>query len=303
MSVEAGFTFKNGWFVSADEVASLPAQDHYNLGLDALNQRKWDEAAYQFKIVSVNFSTTPIGKESLYYLGVAYYYLNELDFSNDAFTTYLKSMNNPRFFKESIEYKFAIAEQFRFGAKRRFWGTKQLPKWACGLDLAIDIYDEVIMALPCHELAARSMFAKGMILWQLKDYSDSIDVYQTLTKKFPKHELAPESYLVMSRIYLEQSRIEFQNPDILAFAQINLRRFQQAFPREERLCEAEQIVREITEVYAKGFYDTGCFYERKDKPRASIIYYENVVKQFPDTSIAELCRERLEQLRPQYSPK
>lgn len=65
---------------------------------------------------------------------------------------------------------------------------------------------------------------------------------------------------------------------------------------EERLEEAENNVEEIKEIYARGLYDTGQFYERVKKPRASIIYYKNAIKQFPDTQIAQLCQERLEAL-------
>lgn len=294
----AGLAIKNGWFVDSDDIATSSAEAHYQTAIVSMNRGDWENAAAHFRIVWVNFPTTTIGQESSYYLGVSYYYLEELEHANEAFTQYLSTWNNPRFFEETIGYKFAIAERFRAGEKKRCFGSKQLPKWSCGLSLALNIYDEVIISLPCHELATQSLFAKGTLLWDMRDYRASIEVFQELTKRFPKHELAPESYLAISRIYLELCRIEFQNPDFLAFAQINLRKFQESFPRDERVCEAQGIVAEITEVYAKGFYDTGRFYERVEKPRASIIYYENAIRQFPDTSIAELCRCRLEKLCP-----
>lgn len=297
-NLHAAFTIKNGWIANGAEDATLPVQEHFSLGINALENKDWNEAAKQFRIITVNFPASPYGQEAHYYLGIAYGYLHEFDFANESFTKYLKVVNNPKFFQETIQFKFEIAENFKKGAKRRFFGTKQMPKWASGQSMALEIYDEVISAVPSHEIAAKALISKGNLLWSLKDYREAVDSFHMVIKRFPKHELAPECYLLITKVYLEQSRYEFQNPDILAFAQINLRKFKQDFPREERLIEAEADVLSIKEIYARGLYDTGQFYERIEHPRASIIYYQNAINQFPETVVANLCRKRLEILCP-----
>lgn len=296
--LQAAYTLKDGWFVNCDEVASVSPQEHFELGSQAIDACNWKEAARQFYIVSYNFPANPYGQEAFFYLGVAYFYLKEYDFANNAFSQYLKAHSNPRLFQEAVEYKYAIAERFKEGAKRRFFGTKKMPKWASGTSMALTIYDEVIAAVPCHEIAAQALVSKGMLLWQLKDYRQSVESFQMVIRRFPKHELAPECYVFISQVYLEQSWYEFQNPDVLAFAQINLRKFQQDFPREERLCEAQENVQQIKEIYARGLYDTGRFYERTCKWRAALIYYHNAIHQFPDTCVAQACQERILKLDP-----
>jgi outer membrane protein assembly factor BamD (BamD/ComL family) len=271
----------------------MSVQEHFETGMCAFDSGRWDEAVQNLIIVAVNFPESPYAQESHYFIGVAYFNLEEYDFANGAFTNYLRSKHNPRFFMETIQYKFEIAERLKNGAKRRFFGKKELPKWATGNDLAVQIYDEVAAALPCHEIAAQALFSKAHLLWSMKDYKEGVEAFRTITKRFPKNELAPESYLLINQIYLDQSRTEFQNPDILAFAQLNLRRFQHDFPREPRLSEAEAGVMEIKEVYARGLFDTAEFYGKIGKPMASAIYYQNAINQFPDTQIAELCRSRL----------
>lgn len=291
--LEAAYTLKDGCLVNSKEVATLSVQEHFDLGAQALDACDWNEALCQFTIVSCSFPSTPYGQEALFYIGISYYYLEEYDMANEAFSQYLKASSNPRLFQEAVEYKYSIAECFKNGAKRRFFGTKKLPKWASGTSMALTIYDEVIAAVPCNNIAAHALVSKGYLLWTIQDYRQAVDSFQMVIRRFPKHELAPECYLYISQVYLEQSRVEFQNPDLLAFAQINLRKFQQDFPREERLCEAEENVHQIKEIYACGLYDTGRFYERTCKWRAAIIYYHNAIHQFPDTSVAQLCKERI----------
>lgn len=295
--IEAGFVIKDGWIADADEIATLTVEEHYNLGVAAMEKCDWKEAAKQFRIVTANFPKTELGQDSFFYLGVAFHRLGEYDFANEAYSEYLKCHSNPQYFEEVITYKFDIANCFKHGARCHMFGTKHLPKWSSGRSTAIAIYDEIIAAVPCHELAAWSLFVKAQMLREDHQFRESIDVYQLLIRRFPKHELAPQSYLAISKIYIQQSTYEMQNPDLLAFSQINLRRFSQDFPRDERIKIVEQDVQNMKEIYAGSLYETGQFYERTKHQLASVIYYQNAIDQFPDTAVAELCRSRLEALK------
>ena len=296
--VEAGFVLKKGKFYDANLVATLPVQDHFELGMNALEQSDWKEASKQFRIVTGNFPKSTYAQDAFYYLGIAEFELEEYDFANEAFSDYLKAKNNPKHFQEAIEYKFKIAQNLASGCKRRFLGTRRLPKWASGRTLALKIYDEVIASLSSHELAAQALFAKGNLHWELQYYRPAIDDFQLLIKRFPKNELVPDAYVSISHIYLEMSAYELQNPDILNFAEMNLKKFRTAFPREERLGEVERDLEDIKETYALGLYETGRFYERTSKPTASLIYYKNTLKQFPNTEVAQSAKDRIQKLGP-----
>ena len=299
-SVEAGYSFKNGRLVDAATIPTMPAQDHFAVGLEAIQAQDWSMAAMQFNIVAVNFPATNYGKEAFFYLGAAYFYLKEYDFANEAFSRYLTVHTGPEFFQEAVEYKFCIAICLAKGEKRRCFGKKQLPKWACGKQMALQIYDEVIAAMPCQEIAARALVSKGRLLWKLKEYRGAVESFNLVIRRFPKHPLAPDSYVIISQIYLEQCCNEPRNPDILPLAQINMRRFARDFPREERLCEVESNLASLMEINARGLYHTGQFYERTEKCEAAVIYYKIAVHQFPETRIASKCRKRLYCLDPSF---
>lgn len=299
-TAHAGFTIHRGRIVDSCKAATMSVQQHFEAGACAYNARKWGESAQHFSIITYNFPTSPYGQEAFYFLGVSYFFLEEYDFANEAFTEYLKVQSNPRYFQSAVEFKFTIAEFLNAGAKCRPFCTKHFPKWLPGETLANKIYDEVIAAVPCHEIAAQALIAKGCLLWRWQDYRPAVEAFQMALRRFPKYERAPDCYLYIGKIYLEQSRWEFQNSDILAFSEINLKRFERDFPREDRLCEAEADVMAIKEIYAGGLYKTGRFYERTCNPRAAIIYYNDAIRQFPETCVAEYCRARMARLHPEY---
>lgn len=289
----AGYTFRKGKIIHTDLAPIYSAEGHFRKASEAFNAKDFREAAKQYKIVSYNFPNSSYGKEAQFYLGVSYFYDEEYDFANDALTAYINCDSSPKYFECAIEYKLEIARRFQSGAKKRFFGTRMLPKLAPARHLAVDVYNEVISALPCHELAAYALYLKGCLHAEDSSYKESVEAFQTLIRRFPKHELAPESYLCINKVYLTQSCYEFQNPDILALAEINARRFENDFPKEERVEEAKADVLAIKEMFAKGLYDTGQFYERKNRETASIIYYRTAILKFPETHFATRAQRRL----------
>lgn len=300
--LDAAFTIRNGKLTVAERsAASASLATLFADGLFYMEEKNWKAAAQQFEIVAANAPEVQIGQVSNFNLGVCYFELEEYEMANSAFTEYLKCSTNPQFFQRAVEYKYHIAEAFRNGAKRRPFGANQLPKLLAGTELAIEIYDEVIAAIPSGDLAASALYSKAWVMWGNRNYKGSIDSFQLLIKRFPKHELAPESYLMITQVYLDQCRSEFQNPDLLAFAEIALRKFKQDFPGDmRRLDQAEYNVLYIREQYAHGLYTTAQFYERTKNKEAALIYYQKAMTQFPDTIVAGRCRRKLEVLCPQF---
>ncbi len=279
-------------FASSQE-AEAYLMYHYNEACRYYNKHCWRRALNEFERVIYFGSSTLEAANAYYFLGVCLFEIEEYDFANEAFSNYLKSPGDPDFFEDVLQYKFCIAEHFKYGKKRRLLRSRYCPKWVKERLLALPIYDEIIIACPNHELAALSLYSKGCLLLSMKEYRESIEAFQMLIRRFAKHELAPQSYLNIAQAYCQQSRREFQNPDILALAEVNARRFRENFARDERVAIAEGYVHRIKEMYAKGLCDIGLFYERTRRPVAAVIYYQCAIQEFPDTRIADCCRERL----------
>lgn len=295
--VEAAYSLSQGRLISADEVATMSAEDHYAAGLTALEKEDWPEVVRQFRIIVVNFPKFVHVKESLYYLGVGYYYIGDFDFANQEFTQYLKVAGTSKHFEDVLKYKYAIAEQFKAGAKKHIFGSAKLPKWMPADQDAIEIFDEIAVALPGSDLAAKALLAKAELLDSLGDYDDSADAYQDVINRFPRTPFAVQGYVALAKLYLKEGTVESQNPDLLALARINLKRFQAEFPGDQQNTEVDKYYQELRELYANGLYETGQFYERLGKPWASVIYYLSAAKRFPNTDIAKRCQQRLDQLK------
>lgn len=260
------------------------------------DQRKWDEAIALYRKIIIEDPKYASTHETLYYLGIALFHLQEDDKANQALTNYLKATGNPAHFNEAIRYKFGIAERYREGIRRRLFGTKGLPKWANAHEDALTLYDEVTASLPNDEISAYALYAKGSLLHRMKDYKSSIEAFQTLILRFPKHELAAQAHYSIIAVYQHQAYKEFQNPDFLALAEIQLEQFCEDYPGEQLIEEAEAELSQIREIHAWGMYQTGCFFERTCHPQSAALYFANAINQFPETEVAQKSRKKLAKL-------
>ncbi len=291
--LQRGLWLKGMRVVDSSLIPQMSPLDHYKEGMSAFKEHHWDEARYHFRIITHNFSRSRWAPESYFRQGMSELFLGEFESANELLSHYLKSQGNPEYFTFAVEAKYHIAEQFRLGKKRRMFSQSYMPKLAGGEMQALDIYDEVTSLVPCERLAAKSYYSKGKLLEEISQIKEAVHSYQTVIRHFPKDELAISSYIAIAELYRRQSELEFQNPDLLELAKINSRRFEIDFPKDPRVGYVKALMLQTEEIHAHGLYETGRIYERKSLPDAAVVYYDSAMATYPDTKIAELCRNRL----------
>lgn len=292
------------WLISFQSVAAeypyikYDDKQCFEDGMKLFEEKQWRQASGRFYALEKMDAASPYMQEACFYQGLCQYYLHEYSEANMYMGRYLKGSSNPEYFRQAIEAKFNIAEQLRMGETKRMYDSKLLPKWAGGEMLAIEIYDEINATIPCDELAIRSLFSKGKLLFDISLFNDAVATLQTLIRRFPRNELAIESYILIEEIFAVQSKIEVQNTDILELARLNLKHFEQDYPKEERIAYAEKLVREIEITFAQSLFDVGQLYERKGQIDAACIYYFQAIRQFPQTDLAKESYQRIEAIAP-----
>ncbi|MBI3900887.1 MAG: outer membrane protein assembly factor BamD, partial [Chlamydiia bacterium] len=247
--------------------------------------------------ISAEYGKSPFAVEVPYIIGEAYFNLGKWELANENLSQYLSKASSPKHFEEAIHYKFLIAEKFREGAKKPLFGADWLPHLLSGNDDAIAIYDDVIAALPHHEIAAKALLGKAEIQAKDEDYKPSLETLDLLIRRFPKHDLAAQAFREKSQVYLMQLQDRNLDPALLDLAGLNLRKFRQAFPRESRIDEVEKDLEKMKELFAENLMVTGRFFEKTKKIPAAILYYSKVIAEYPDTEAAKEANLKLKKLQ------
>jgi outer membrane protein assembly factor BamD (BamD/ComL family) len=284
----------NGRYSDDKHAPLYTPKEHFESGHKLVVEKKWEEALANFLVITTHFPEVEVYPDALFFSGVCYYFMEDYQLANRQLSRYLEQKSKLKYFDKVFLYKYHIAEAFRMGAKKHLFNVEMLPRLAFAAQEAMDLYDEVISSLPHQELGAKALYGKAEVLLFQKEYKESIETLSTLIKRFPKDNLAPTSYLLISHIYLEESKKDAQNPDLLALAKINLKNFRRDFPGDEKISEVEGDISSMEEVLATSLFETGRFYEKKKKLKASKIYYEEALKRYPETASAEKCKGRLQ---------
>ena len=274
-----------------------PGATEFNQYLqEALADKDWWAVIDYADVLAYHFPTSPFVQETAYLMGFAFFQMGQYEHANESLSAYLTHSSQHSHFEEAIQMKFEIAEAFHKGKRKRLFGSHKMPAWLPAKEDAIAIYDEVISTVPHSELASKSLLAKADIQAELYDFKSSVETLSQLIRRFPKEEGAAEAYLQINKVYLSQCKNTSLDLDLLDLANVNLRKFRLAFPREPRLEEAEQILSETEELFAQNLYETGRFFERTGKPSASVLYYNKVVSKYPLTKAAASAKEKLDVL-------
>ncbi|KPK32515.1 MAG: hypothetical protein AMS24_04060 [Chlamydiae bacterium SM23_39] len=278
-------------------VLSADLQESYTEILTSLEQKNWKNVIDKSNLFLKDYKKSIFSEELYYYLGISNYHLNNLEKANINLSKYLTKKFSPKYYQEAFSYKFKIAKRYYKKDKKHLFGWKIMPKIISCNDDALKIFDEIIFALPYSELALKSFFYKGLLLFKIKEYDESINSFQELITKFPKSNYALESFLKISKIYLKKADPKHLDPNILSLANINLKKMEQAFPKEERLNVIRKDIQKIKEIFSKALFEIGNFYERTKKLDACKIYYKKIINTFPDTKTAKLAKRKLSKLK------
>jgi outer membrane protein assembly factor BamD (BamD/ComL family) len=308
LPIQAAYVFKNGSFTHVDRFSNLSFEEiSQNFG-KALEEKELGKASAAFALLSNNygnraFEVLKLQSSAYFFWGVSHYLNEEPELALKSFAKYFQGFDREalEFFKEGMGYKFAIAEGYRKGQKRRPFANKQFPRMLNGHTEAIELYDQILASLPNDELAAKALFSRGLILSQVELYSDSIDSFKTLIHSFPHTPLSILAFQEISKVYLEMSAQNAQNPYLLDLARLNIRRFEQYYPNDqESLQLLQNMAVSMEENFAAKLKSTAEFYERKKMPKAAVIYYHSSLANYPNTISAKACKERLIKLNDFY---
>lgn len=282
---------------SKEKSKPLTEIDYYNQILSYYENQKWEDVYFLCHVMQKQFAHSSYLPETYFYWGISSFYLKDYGKANECLSQYLKMSPTPKFFDQVLSYKFAIAELYREGERKHLLGWNKMPRWLPSEAEAIEIYDEVIASLPHHDLAAKSLYGKGVLLHYYDDYKQSVETLELLVQRFPKHHLSSQAFVEIGKVYLSQANNKQLDPTLIDQSEINLRKFHLAFPSDEKIEQVEKNHQKLKGAFADGLYEIGAYYKRASKNGAAKLYFEKIISDFPLTEAAKKSSADLKTLK------
>ncbi len=262
------------------------------------------EAAEKFRIASASWKDSAMEQDALYYEGESFFFANHYVQSNRAFEKLLALYSGTRYLDKAESRRFAIA-QYWLGLARDHkgdWVKIPIPKTdRPAMGLATEsrrILNRIRIDDPTGKLADDATMALGNAFFEAELYQEAADTYEDLRKAYPG---APN--LFQAHVFELKSRMKsyYGNSydlEPLQKADELLKQIVRQFPNEAQKEEAYlgQEARAIRSMLAERDFSLGEYYEKRGENRAASIMYEQVAKNYGDTTLGESVGERVASL-------
>ena len=259
-------------------------------------KKDWENALNSYRVTSRLWPNSPYVPQALFGTARAQ---EELGDFYKAFLTYEKLIEkypNDERFNEVLRRQYEIGNRFLKGERLKIWRIKTFPS----MDKTCEIYETIIKNGPYSEVAPMCRMKIGEARDKQKLHEEAVLSYQKVIDDYPDSPLAPEAYFHIGKsYYLQSDRAEYDqsaaNRAALAFTD-----FLSRYPKHENAKEAEDTLKKIQAEQARGLWQLAQYYDRKQhNPAAALVYYNDLIAKFPNSTYASQAKPRLEEIKKQ----
>lgn len=284
-----------GWVneSSGQTLAASDAKAALQIARNMEAKEAWDNAAAAYRTIVRRWPLSSAAGEAQFKLGFMLEKLAEFWPAYEAYQKVVDKYPGSQFFDLAIERQFSIGNLYLAGEPQRIWKIPLLPS----MEKTVEIFQNVIDNAPYGPYAAPAHFRIGLARENQKNWSKAIEAYTDLLDRYPRSDLADDAqYQIGYAWYQASSEPDYDQSaakkSIEAFQE-----FQVRYPNSEKIAQAENYIEELTERRVQGSYNIARFYEGQNNYKAAMIYYNEVIRQGPQSNQASKAKERLEILR------
>lgn len=245
-------------------------------------------ALEEFKKLIRHYPDAVETPEAQYYYGMC---LEELGKYYDAYQAYQKVISKYPFSSrtEDVLQKEYIVAQKLIDYRTIFVGINMT-----GENAALEVFRKVIENAPYGKYAAASQYKIGLTLKAKGYFDEAAKEFQKVVDVYPDSEWAEPAKFQIALCADKSSLDASYDQTMTAEAKDKFDEFVKAHPEADLSQEASERIDALREKEAESQYVVGQFYEKQKAASSAKIYYQYVVKNFPQSAWAAKSRERIQ---------
>lgn len=199
-------------------------------------------------------------------------------------------------YDEIVKRQFIIANRFLAGKWFKLWDY--VPVFP-SMDRTIKMFEQIIKNGPYSDVAPEAQLNIGQAyeLKFVKDYPAAAKAYERAADRYSDRKTGADALFKVGLAYNRQAKTAEYDQSIASQAISVFTDFMTLHPNDPRVGDAQKIIASLKMEQARGNYEIARFYETKNRPRAAVIYYNEVLWQDPGSGYAEDARRRIDRLQ------
>jgi len=290
------------------------AREAYAEGDRLFREKKYSAAAKSFQKAVERGPHSPIEQDAMFMLAESYFFGDRYIKARDAYDALVKEHPNTRYLDAVVDRQWSIARYWeQYEEYDPDWvltpnAVDKTRPWLDTIGHAIKTYDNIRLNDPTGPRADDAIMATANIYFQRGRYDDADYHYTLLRREYPRSELQFEAHLLGLQAKLRKYQGADYDGTPLEEAKTLVKQLRMQFAgrlsneEKERLRTVEgQLNLEV----ATRDYRMAEYFDGTKHYGSARYYYAQVMKKYPDTSLAVQARERLAQIggEPDKPPK
>lgn len=286
------WTPETGKWENPKYAAKDTPQEQFEYALNFYKARNSHAALKELKKLLKCYPLSKEAPKAQYYIGRI---MEDLGSLYDAFQAYQKVIDTYPYtdlVDEVIEREFKIGEAFLSGRKIKVIGAWKIP----AKDKAIEIFKAVSDNAPFGKYADLSKFNAGLAYKDIADYSNAMQMFKDVIDRYPNSKIIDKARYQLAECskLLTLKPAYDQTPTTLARKEFE--DFVKKHPDNKSADEAKQIADKLKLREAENAYGIAMFYEKRKALDSAIVYYKDVIANYPETEWAKKAQERLDEI-------
>ena len=150
-----------------------------------------------------------------------------------------------------------------------------------------NMFNVIRLQYPASQYADDAQYYLAEIDYKKGDYILAAYNYNRLRSSFPGSEYSKESLFKTAKCYYELSPPYDRDQDYTKKAIDAFNMFQRLYPNDNLYAEGSNYITELREKLGNREFFTAELYRKMNDPGASLVYYQSVIDDYPDTKFYE----------------
>ncbi|MDR4499489.1 MAG: outer membrane protein assembly factor BamD [Candidatus Scalindua sp.] len=271
---------ETGW-IDPDAMPKDTHSQMFNYAITLIVNKEYVSAIGVLNSIIKDNPESEIGDEAQMKMARVYYLLGDYKAAFNEYERLLEKGSGSRKMKEILEKEFQV-------------GIAQMKRDEKG---AIKVFERIIELNPLGFIAADAQVKIADCYYQLNQFENAQNAYRQVLESYHTSEWVPYAQYRIPYCKLSNIRIQERNYELLDQSREGFEEYVANNPQGKLVASAQKIIEEIDITRAERDFKAGEFYLRQKRPDSGAIYFESVIKEFPDSEWADLAREKLEWLR------
>ena len=198
------------------------------------------------------------------------------------------------YFEQALDEQYRIANLYLAGEPQRIWKIPVGPS----MERTIEMYQRVIKNAPYGTYAPQCQFNIGLARENQRKYTDAVDAYQTVLDNYPTSSVAANAQYQIGYAWMKSCQMGDYDMGAAKKAVDAFQDYIVRYPDSDKAAQAQENIQKLGQKQTQGAFDIAKFYETQHESRAAFIYYNEVVKEDPNSAQSQIAKKRIQELRP-----